>query len=115
MRQILAPRSGGKPVAEINRYSGNLTDYQTVVSYTVAAGRTGLLFEVSMVTDQFTKTQFKLTVAGVVLFQDIIIQAPLSLPFPPAELAAGNIVLLECKSTDGTAIVVDGSITGSEI
>jgi len=105
----------GTPIARVDRYSGSDTTYKTVVSWTVSKGKTGTLKEVSMVTNQYSKTHFRLTIAGVKQFEDKIIQAPLTLPFPENELESESVVLLECKSTDGTPIIVDGSITGREV
>jgi hypothetical protein len=110
-----APGIVGTPIAKVDRYSGTDQTYKTVVSWTVSTGKRGDLKEVSMVTDNYSKTHFKLTIAGVEQFKDKLIQAPLTLPFPDNELNAGDVVLLECKSTDGTSITVDGSITGREI
>ncbi len=104
----------GDPVAKLGRYSGSDVTYQTVVSWTVSDGKIGTLKEVSMITDQFSKTHFRLTIAGAKQFEDKLIQSPLTLPFPENKLDAGSVVLLECKSTDGTSITVDGSITGRE-
>ncbi len=105
----------GTPVSKVDRYSGNDADYETVVSWTVGTGKKGELKEVSMISDTYAKTEFKLTIASEEQFADIIIQAPLTLPFPENSLLAGSVILLECRSTDGTAIVVDGSIVGREI
>jgi hypothetical protein len=105
----------GVPIAKVDRYSGSDTTYQTVVSWTVSLGKKGWLQEVSMITDNFEKTQFRLKIADEMLFEDKQIQSSLTLPFPWNELEEGSVVLLECKSTDGTAIVVDGSITGREV
>jgi hypothetical protein len=104
----------GKPVAKVDRYQGGDTTYQTVVSWTVSPGKRGWLQEVSMITDKFDKTQFRLKIAEETLFEDKQIQSSLTLPFPWNELDEGSVVLLECRSTDGTAIIVDGSITGRE-
>ncbi|GAI78059.1 unnamed protein product, partial [marine sediment metagenome] len=41
--------------------------------------------------------------------------APLNLQWPDVKLAAGAVVLLEAKSTDGTSVKVDGAITGKEV
>lgn len=106
---------GGTPIAEIDRYSGTDEEYKEVVSWTVSAGRRGELKEVSMVTSDYAKTHFKLTIAGEVQFVDKLIQAPLSLPFPSNRgLASEQSVILYAKSSDGSAIVVDGSICGCE-
>jgi len=109
------PPEVGVPIAKLDRYTGIDTDYKTVVSWTVSTAKRGDLKEVSMITDNYSKTHFKLTIAGKEQFKDKLIQAPLSLPFPENRaILAGQTVLLECKSTDGTSITVDGSITGCE-
>ena len=48
-------------------------------------------------------------------FEDKIIQSALTLPWNNNKLAAGMIVKWQAQSTDGTAIVVDGSITGKTL
>ncbi len=107
---------GGKPIARVDRYEGDSEEYQEVVSWTVTENKRGELKEVSMVTSDYAKTHFKLTIAGEEQFKDKIIQAPLSLPFPDNRgVPSEKTVLLECKSTDGSGITVDGSITGREI
>jgi hypothetical protein len=74
-----------------------------------------MLKEVSMVTDDFTHTEFRLTIAGKLQFKDRRIQTTLTLPFPENNLQSGSMVLLECRSTDGAVtITVDGSVTGKE-
>jgi hypothetical protein len=106
--------SRGEPIAKVDRYSGGSTSYQTLVSWTVSEGKSGMLKEVSMITNDITHTEFRLTIAGKKQFEDKFIQAPLTLPFPDNRLNARSVVLLECRSTDGTSIIVDGSITGKE-
>lgn len=109
------PPGSEEAVTEVDRYSGNLQTYQTLVSWTVSAGRTGYLGQVSMVTDNDTKTHFRLTIAGSEKFADRLLQAPLTLTYPDLRLDAGATVLLEVKSTDGSAITVDGEIAGKEV
>jgi hypothetical protein len=108
----ISPR--GTSIAKLDRYTGTDTSYKTVVSWTVSTGKLGELKEVSMLSDTYAKTQFKLTIAGVEQFKDKVIQASLTLPFAENKLSAGDIVLLEAQSTDGTSITVDGSISGRE-
>lgn len=105
----------GKPIAKVDRYSGSDTTYQTVVSWKVSSGRKGWLQEVSMITDKFRKTLFRLRIGDETLFEDKQIQTTLTLPFPWNELEEGTVVMLECRSIDGTPITVDGSITGREV
>lgn len=108
----------GKPVGIVGRYSGSDTSYQTVVSWTVGQvweRDHGRLDEVSMNSDTYLKTLFRFTVEGKILFKDLQLQSDLTLPFrPPNELRRGEYVKLECKSSDGTAIIVTSTITGRE-
>ena len=67
-----------------------------------------------MITDDFAVTRFQLTINGVQQFTERIIQAGLSLPWRINRLPAAGIVLLEARSDGSVAIVVDGSITGTE-
>jgi len=109
------PPGAEEAVTEVDRYSGGATGYQPLVSWTVSAGKTGYLRQVSMVTDTYAKTHFRLTIAGSEKFADRLLQAPLTLTYPDLRLKAGATVLLEVKSTDGTAITVDGEIAGKEV
>ncbi len=107
---------GGKPIAKVDRYSGTDEEYQEVVKWTVTKGKRGEFKEVSMVTDDYANTHFRLTIAGEKQFEDVLIQAPLTLSFRINDLPAESAVLLECKRrVAGAAITVDGSITGREI
>lgn len=107
-----------KLVGLVDRYSGTDKSYQKVVSWIV--GQTwekerGRLDEVSMNSDNYTKTRFRLTVEGKIFFRDLQLQSALTLPFGhPNELRRGEEVKIECKSSDGTAIVVTATITGRE-
>jgi|GEM_PF-2281452 len=109
------PPGAEEAVTEVDRYGGVHIEYQPLVSWTVSAGKTGYLRQVSMVTDTYAKTHFRLTIAGSEKFADRLLQAPLTLTYPDLRLKAGATVLLEVKSTDGTAITVDGEIAGKEV
>lgn len=105
----------GTPIAELGRLPATGQDaYQTVVSWTVPEGYQGMLHEVSFVSSNYNKTYFKLTIAGTEQFTDKRVQAALSLIWRGNKLASGSVVKLEAKS-DGTPIVVDGSITGTTL
>lgn len=174
----------GLPVAYVDRHSGIQTTYQDVVSWTVPTGKAGVLFEVSIVTNSYSKTQirlqFKKPLTGTVTFtngsaaitgdgtafltelevgdkiildddetwaevltigsnisltltaaysgtggsgasskvwgfEDKYIQAGLTLPWNENKMDAGIEVKWQAKSTDGTSIIVDGSITGKTL
>jgi len=102
-------------ITELNRLTTSSTEYQTVVSWTVTAEKIGKLQFVEMESDNYEKTRFKLTIAGVVQFTDKQIEASLSLEWPKVRLAAEAVVLLEAKSSDGTEVNVDGDIVGKEV
>lgn len=115
MPGITPSKQRGTPIAKLDGYSGTEQTYQTVVSWTVSEDARGELKEISMISDNHPKTEFKLTIAGTEQFTDQTIPAPLTLPFPAnRDLAPGEAVVLEARSTDGTSIIVDGSITGAE-
>lgn len=114
-------RVRGKPAARIGRYEGADADYQTIVEWSVGKvwdKRWGMLEEVSVVSDNFPATRFRLTidvpdVAIIKPFEDVEIQAILDVPFPANRLPYDTDVRLECYST-GPAIQTDGKISGKE-
>ena len=103
------------PAGDVDRYSGNAAAYQEVAKWTVTAGRVGELKEVSMITDNYVKTTWKLVIGATTVFNDVVIQSVLTLPLFDLRLAAGTEVTLSCHSDGVTAIVADGSIIGKEI
>lgn len=183
-QEVSVVEYSGTPIAELSRYSGILQTYQDIVSWTVPDGKSGVVFEISILTSNTTKTQvrlqFKKPLTGTLTltagsaavtgsgtaftteleigdkiildadetwaevlsitsdtaltltavyggtggsgagskvwgFQDKYIQAALTLPWKDNKLAAGMEVKWQAKSTDGTSIVVDGSITGKTL
>ncbi len=104
----------GTPRAITGRLATSAAAFAPVATWTITAGFEGDLHEVSMITDDFAVTRFQLTINGVQQFTERIIQAGLSLPWRINRLPAAGIVLLEARSDGSVAIVVDGSITGTE-
>lgn len=104
----------GLPVSRLSRLATSDVSYQEVVSWTVAAGREGDLHEIAFFSDDFTRTLFQLTIAGVPQWTDVLSGASLSIPFRANRLQDGDTVLLEARSTDGALVTVDGSISGAE-
>jgi hypothetical protein len=70
---------------------------------------------VSMTSDELDKTYFKLEIGGSTIFEDVMIGQAIALPFPDLALDGDDEVKLSAKSSDGTNITVDGSITGKEV
>lgn len=107
----------GRPIAVVNTYSGSDTSYKTVAKWRIGdmwGLGAGVIEEISMATNEYDKTHFRLSVMGKVLFKDLKLNRPLTLRFSPHEVPRGDHITLGCKSTDGTSIKVDGSITGKE-
>lgn len=101
------------PIARLDRYAGDDDTYQEVVSWTVDAGYRGELSEIAFMSSNYSKTEFKLVIAGTTQFTDIVVGAAVSLPFKGNKLASASVVILYARSPDGiTSITVDGSITG---
>lgn len=99
----------------IGRYTGTATTYQTLASWTVAAAKTGELKEILILSDNYAKTSIQITIAGTVFKTAWIMQNAMPLIYEDLKLAAGKVVLVEVKSTDGTSITVDCAIVGKEI
>jgi len=99
----------------IGRYSGAAVAYQTLASWTVAAGKTGELKEILILSDTYTITQIQITIDGTVYKTAWIMLAAMPLIFEDLKLDSGAVVLVEVRSTTGAAIVVDCAITGKEI
>ncbi len=111
--QIINPIAEyGNPITKLGLYSGSATTYQTLASWTITSGYYGVLNEIAFTSD--TNALFKLTIAGTEQFTDKKVVAPPSFPLPANKITAGEVILLEVKST-GVAIEVNGSITGKEV
>lgn len=116
-------RIRGMPVARVGRYTGTATTMQTVASWHVGIlwkKKYGTLRELSMISNNFPNTRFRLRIElgepleeKVYIFDEIEMQAVLTLPFPENRLPYGTWVYLDARSV-GPAITVDGSITGVE-
>lgn len=102
-------------IANVERYSGSDTSTQEVCSWTVTAGKTGILREISMIADEVDHAEFTVSIGGIALFTDQKFQSALTLVFPDIKLVAGVEVKVEVQSDDGTAIVVDAAISGKEV
>lgn len=108
-------QQAGTPIVRANRLSTTSATYGTVVSWTVGAGVIGDLHEIALTVDNFIATQWRLTIAGVEQFADRVYSVAVGLPFRTNRNAAAAVILLEARSPDGaTAIVADGTITGTE-
>lgn len=104
-----------RAAGDVGRYTGTDTTYQTVASWTVATGYIGELKEILILSSNYTKTQCQVTIGAITYATDWAVLSALPLIFEDLRLAAGTVVKVEAKSTDGTSITVDAAIVGKEI
>lgn len=105
----------GGPVLKINRYTGTDQDWVELVRWDVPIGYTGDLHEISLLSSNDTKTRYRIFLANAK--QDIPTDrqtsTPLTLKWDRSVLPGGYAVWVEVRTTDGTSINVDATITGT--
>lgn len=113
---VLEQPANETPISETE---GKVTDssesYQTLATWTVSTGKSGVLYGVEMDSDNFAKTHFQLTIGGTVKWTNLELQRPLNIHFAAARLAEAATVLLEGKSNDGTSVNIWGHIEGKAV
>ncbi|GAH69946.1 unnamed protein product [marine sediment metagenome] len=105
----------GGPVLKINRYSGGDQDWVELLRWDVPIGFTGDLHEISLLSSLDAKTRYRIFLANIDqgIPTDRQTLTPLSLKWERTVLPGGYAVWVEVRSTDGTAIIVDGTLTGT--
>ena len=99
----------------IGHYAGSDETYQVVKSWTVTADTVGELKEISVTGTVLAKTHWRVVIGALTFTDDLLIGAPLTIPFFDLKLAAGVVTTVYCKSTDGSSINADASIVAKEI
>lgn len=97
------------------RLTTTSSSYQTVASWTVATGKVGELKEILILSDNYAKTLFQVTVGSVTWATDWVKLSSMPIIFEDLKLAAATIVKVEAKSSDATSVTVDAIIVGKEI
>lgn len=105
----------GGPVLKENRYSGTDQDWVELVRWDVPLGYTGDLHTISLLSNNDEKTRYRVFLANVDqnLPTDRQTNTPQEHKWDRTVLPGGTAVWVEVRSTDGTSIIVDGSITGT--
>ena len=105
----------GQPVLRLNRYSGNDQEWTELVRWDIPMGRTGDLHEISLLSDNDAKTRYAIVIGNVDqnIPTDRQTSTPAEWPWRRTVIPGGTSVYVSIRSTDGTSIIVDGSITGS--
>lgn len=100
---------------DAGNYSGTDTTYQTVATWTITANKVGELKEILVISDDYDHTLVRITIAGTVWETDWSPTSSMPIIFEDLKLDTEATVLVEAKSSDGTAIDVDALIVGKEI
>ena len=105
----------GLPVVRLNRYSGNDQDWVELIRWDIPEGYTGDLHEISLLSNNDSKTRYRVVIGNIDqnLPTDRQTNTPIDMTWRHTVLPGGTSVYVEVVSPDGTAIVVDGMITGS--
>jgi len=99
----------------IGHYAGTSEEYQAVKSWTVATGKVGELKEISFTGTVLAKTHWRVVIGSLTFVTDLLVGAPLTIPFFDLKLVATTVVTVYCKSTDGSSVNADASIVAKEI
>lgn len=111
---VLPQPANERAIAGYGNLSTSSASYQTVTSWTVAAGKGGVLSGIEIACDNYTIATWKLVVAGVTVFIGITIPSRLTKPFPNLLLAAGDVVIISVHSDGVVTINTYADIDGKE-
>lgn len=103
------------PISRIGDVSDSTQSYVTVLTYTVPAAKEAILYGLELYSDNWSKTRWRLTIKGTQQWADVELPVSLNMVFSEARLAAGLVILLEGKSSDGTAVRMWGHLEGKEV
>jgi len=103
------------PAGDIGGYAGTAETYQAAASWTVSTGKIGVLKEILIISDDYAHTLVTIVVAGVTLESGWSPTSVMPLIYEDLTLAAGAVVAVTVRSSDGTAIDVDVVIVGKEV
>lgn len=105
----------GAPVLRWNRLTSVTKDWRELLRWTIPVGFTGDLHEISLKSNNDTKTRWRVVIAN--RDQDVPtdrqLSTPVTFPWNRGVLPGGTAVWVDFLSVDGTSITVDGTITGS--
>lgn len=106
----------GLPVLFSNRFEGTNQDFQDLVRWDIQEGLIGDLHEISLATNNAAKTRYQIFIGDreMSIPNDRQVSANLAFPFRSNHIPGARSVTLKVRSSDGTSIIVDGFITGTE-
>lgn len=109
-----APGVVALPVIMVNRYTGSDKTWQRLLELDVPVGVVFNLRELSLLSNNDSKTRYRIYLANIPqsIPTDRQTSTPLTLPFPDNAVPGGTSVAVDILSSDGTAITVDGELSG---
>lgn len=105
----------GGPVLKVNRYSGTDQDWVELVRWDVPQGYTGDIHEIAIYSDNDEKTRYRVFIGNVDqgVPTDRQTSTPQNWKWDRTILPGGTSIWVEVRSTDGTSINVDATLTGT--
>ena len=103
------------PISRLSTLTTTSLSYGTVHSYTVPTSTVTVLYGLELYSNVLSKTSWQLTLKGVVQWTAQVLPSPLNIFFADARLSAGDVILLEALSSDGTQVTAYGHLEGKEV
>ncbi len=105
----------GGPVLKVSRYEGKDQDWVELVRWDVPLGYTGDLHTISLLSNNDAKTRYRIFLANVDqnIPTDRQTNTPQEHKWDRTVLPGGSAVWVEVRSTDGTSIIVDATLTAT--
>ncbi len=105
----------GQPVSKWNKFTGTDQEWRELIRWDIPIGYMGDLHEISILSDNDAKTRYRVFLANIDQQwpYDRQTTTPLTQPFRETKIPGGTSVWIELRSTDGTSINVESSLSGT--
>jgi len=105
----------GQPVSRVNKYSGADLDWVELLRWDIPLGYMGDLHEISLLSDNDATTRYRVFLANIDQQwpTDRAQTTPLTQPWNDTKIPGGTSVYIQVRSTDGTSINVEASLTAT--
>lgn len=105
----------GGPFLDVNRFVGNDQEYRQLVRWDIPIGFTGDLHEIALRSNNDAKTRYRIFIGNQrqSVAEDRQTYTPFTVKWERGVILGGTSCWVEVRSTDGTSITVDGTLTGT--